>query len=241
MPRPRQIFATSGITNPPEGWTPPQRSALVTHAISLTGVKCAKVCYIATAMGDSPLVLDQVRAAFEGFDDAELSHLALFPQPNVDDVRSYLLAQGPDLGRRRQRREPARRMACPRLDEILRECWEAGVVLGGGSAGSICWHIGGTTDSFTNDLDPVTNGLAFLPYSNGVHHDVADQPRRVRYHELIGAGALPAGYATDDGTGVHYIDTEVVEAVRTLDGTDAYHVSRNGDGVIERPLNARLL
>jgi peptidase E len=241
MGRPRQIFATSGITNPPEGWTPPQRSALVTHAISLAGVKCAKVCYLATAMGDSPLVLDQVRAAFEGFDDAAFTHLALFPQPNVDDMRSFLLGQDLIWVGGGSVVNLLAVWRAHRLDEILRECWEAGVVLGGGSAGSICWHIGGTTDSFSNDLDPVTNGLGFLPYSNGVHHDVPDQPRRVKFHELIGAGVLPAGYATDDGTGVHYVDTEVVEAVRTLEGTDAYFVSREGDTVIERPLHARTL
>ena len=49
------------------------------------------------------------------------------------------------------------------LDEIMREAWEAGVVLAGVSAGSICWHVGGTTDSFGLDLQPVTNGLAPAP------------------------------------------------------------------------------
>jgi peptidase E len=61
-----------------------------------------------------------------------------------------------------------------RLDEILRECWEAGVVLAGESAGSMCWHLGGLTDSFRDALDPVTNGLGFLPGSNGVHDDLPD-------------------------------------------------------------------
>ena len=74
------------------------------------------------------------------------------------------------------------------------EAWEAGVVLGGVSAGSLCWHIGGTTDSFGPQLRPVTNGLALLPYSNGVHYDSEEQ-RRPLYHRLIADGALPAGYA----------------------------------------------
>lgn len=43
------------------------------------------------------------------------------------------------------------------LDEILRECWDAGVVLAGQSAGSPCWHLGGITDSFGDSLDPVTD------------------------------------------------------------------------------------
>ncbi|MEO6956534.1 MAG: Type 1 glutamine amidotransferase-like domain-containing protein, partial [Antricoccus sp.] len=34
------------------------------------------------------------------------------------------------------------------LDQIFRRVWQAGVVLAGVSAGSICWYTGGTTDSF---------------------------------------------------------------------------------------------
>jgi hypothetical protein len=34
------------------------------------------------------------------------------------------------------------------LPAILRECWETGVGLAGWSAGSVCWHLGGPTDSY---------------------------------------------------------------------------------------------
>ena len=49
------------------------------------------------------------------------------------------------------------------------EAWQAGTILGGVSAGSICWHVGGPTDSFGVELEAVDNGLAFLPFGNGVH------------------------------------------------------------------------
>lgn len=56
----------------------------------------------------------------------------------------------------------------PGLDTVLREAWEAGVVLTGVSGGSICWPVGGTTDSFGPELRPVTDGFGFLPHANGV-------------------------------------------------------------------------
>ena len=34
------------------------------------------------------------------------------------------------------------------LDRVLREAWEAGIVLSGGSAGSLCWFECGTTNPF---------------------------------------------------------------------------------------------
>jgi peptidase E len=126
-------------------------------------------------------------------------------------------------------------------DEIFGEVWEAGVVLGGVSAGSLCWHIGGTTDSFGPELRPVTNGLALLPYSNGVHYDSEDQ-RRPLYHRLVAEGTLPPGYATDDGVGLLYEGTELVETVADRRNAAAYRVERAADGTaVETRIEPRLL
>ena len=107
------------------------------------------------------------------------------------------------------------------LPEILRECWEAGVVLAGASAGSLCWHRGGPTDSFGDQLAPFTDGLGLVPFSNGVHDDFADQPRRRIYRDLIASGALAGGYATEDGVGLHYVGTALHEAVSVVAGKSA--------------------
>ena len=103
------------------------------------------------------------------------------------------------------------------------------MVLGGVSAGSICWHNGGTTDSFGPTLRPVTNGLGWLPYSNGVHYD-SERQRRPLFHRLIADGTLTDGYATDDGVGLVYRGTEMVEAVADRPDCAAYRVERGPDG-----------
>jgi len=109
-----------------------------------------------------------------------------------------------------------------RLDAILRECWEAGVVLAGQSAGSLCWHLGGITDSFSDCLDPFDNGLGFLPYSN----DLPEQPRRQRLREAITTGQLPHGYATGHGVALHYIDTGFHQALSVLEHKRAWQITR---------------
>ncbi|WP_369800022.1 Type 1 glutamine amidotransferase-like domain-containing protein [Modestobacter sp. Leaf380] len=38
------------------------------------------------------------------------------------------------------------------MPSVLRRCWEAGVVLAGTSAGSLCWSERGPTDSHGDDL-----------------------------------------------------------------------------------------
>jgi peptidase E len=127
------------------------------------------------------------------------------------------------------------------LDEVFREVWEAGVVLGGVSAGSLCWHVGGTTDSFGPELRPVTDALGFLPYANGVHHD-AEPQRRPLLHRLVGDATLPMAYATDDGAGLVYRGTKLAEAVADRPGAGAYRVSADGaGGAVEEPLAVRRL
>jgi peptidase E len=106
------------------------------------------------------------------------------------------------------------------VDEAMHDAWERGAVLGGVSAGSICWHVGGTTDSFGADLRLVDNGLAFLPYGNGVHYDSEEQ-RRPLLHQLVADGALPMSYATDDRIGLLYEGTEPVEVVADRPAVDA--------------------
>lgn len=51
------------------------------------------------------------------------------------------------------------------LPQVLRECWEAGVVLAGASAGSLCWHQGGPTDSFGGSLVPLPMISILAPIS----------------------------------------------------------------------------
>jgi len=198
-----------------------------------------KVCFVGTATGDEKATIAGVYAALAP--RFRPSHLALFPMPNLDDVRGHLLDQdvvwvgGGSV---------ANLLALWKLhgwDVYLRQAWQAGVVLAGVSAGSLCWHVGGTTDSFGPTLRPVRNGLAFLPYSNGVHYDSEEQ-RRPLYHRLIAQGSLPDGYATDDGVGLVYSGTELVEAVADRDGCFAYSVSRGADGqVVETVIEPRRL
>ena len=235
------ILATSG------GIVPGKRTRwdvgpLTDYAIELSGVtgRAPKVCFLGTAGGDrSETTLDFYNAAHRR--GLAASHLQLFLMPNVDDMRAHLLDQdviwvfGGSV---------AGLLAMWRLhgvDEIMREAWQAGVVLTGVSAGSICWHIGGTTDSFGPDLRAITNGLALVPYSNGVHYDSEEQ-RRPLFHSLIADGTLPAGYATDDGVGVLYRGTEFAEAVSEKSDAGAYYVERGADGdAIETPLETRRL
>ena len=198
-----------------------------------------RICFLATAGGDQLWRRQMFHEAFQGT-DWQTSEVALFSMPNVADIGAHLLAQDVvwvDGG------SVAGLLAMWELHGVgapMRAAWDAGVVLAGVSAGSICWHVGGPTDSFGPQLRAVTNGLALLPYGNGVHYD-SEAERRPLLHQMVGEGTLPTSYATDDGVGLVYRGTELAEAVADRDGARAYRVERVNGRVVETPIVPRLL
>lgn len=86
----------------------------------------------------------------------------------------------------------------------------------------------------------MTDALGFLPYGNGVHYD-SDAGRRPLIHDLVADGTLPTTHCTDDGVGLVYRGTELVEAVAEVPGKGAYVVTRDGDRAVEERVTPRRL
>jgi peptidase E len=215
--------------------------SLVHHAVDLSGAhgRRPRIMYVGTAIGDAEVMAFRMAEAARtaGFD---LTSLQLFPMPNLEDMEGEV--QGSDvvwvMGG-----SVANLLAVWRvhgLDKIMRRAWEAGVVLSGVSAGSICWFQGGTTDSYGPELRPVTDALGLLPHGNGVHYD-SDEGRRPLMHRLVADGTFPEAHCTDDGVGLVYRGTRLVEAVTEIPGKGAYVVRREAGEAVEERLAPRLL
>ncbi|HEX4221134.1 MAG TPA: peptidase E [Pseudonocardiaceae bacterium] len=236
------ILATSG------GWRPGTRTdlefgPLILFAIELAGVsgRAPRLCHVGTASGDQRFFNARVYEAGEQA-GVEVSHLNLFGMPPTDDLDGYvgsfdvvwvnggsvanLLAVWEVHG----------------LGPVMHRAWQAGVVLGGISAGSLCWHVGGPTDSFGPDLRIVTNGLGFLPYGNGVHYD-SEERRRPMVQAGVADGTLPLTYCTDDGAGLLYRGTTLAEVVAERKGALGYQVDRDPatGQAVEQVLDTRQL
>ncbi|MGH9067029.1 MAG: Type 1 glutamine amidotransferase-like domain-containing protein [Acidimicrobiales bacterium] len=234
------ILATSGGLLPdPRTFIRP--GPLLDHALELARpAGTPRLCFVNTAGGDQAWWNGALHAAYYGR-EVIVSCLSLFPMPNVADPAAHLLAQDAVWVGGGSTANLLALWRLHGLDRALRRCWRSGVVLAGVSAGSICWHVGGTTDSFGPHLQPVTNGLGFLPWSNGVHYDAEDE-RRPLFHRLVADGTLPSGYATDNGVGLVYREGEMVEAVSEVAGKAAYRVDAGPDATaLETRIEPRLL
>jgi peptidase E len=196
-------------------------------ALALINTERPRVCLVETASGDPS---EWYAVLYEAFNAAgcEVTELKLFTQPSADPAERLTSCDFVWVGGG----SVANLLALWRLhgvDLAMREAWERGVILAGVSAGSLCWHKGGTTDSFGPTLQPVTNALGFLPYANGVHYDSEEQRRPLLHRLMKNATLGPLAYATDDHVGIWYEGLEPISVVGDSDvdpttGPGAYRV-----------------
>lgn len=125
------------------------------------------------------------------------------------------------------------------IDVLLREAYENGVVMGGGSAGSLCWFNGGTTDSRPKDLS-IVKGMAFVDTSHCPHFN-SEKSRRPLYHQNILNGELSDGYAVDDRAAVHFVDGEVVHTLALDESNKAYYVYEKDGEIVEELLESSVI
>jgi peptidase E len=125
------------------------------------------------------------------------------------------------------------------IDEVLRKAWNQGIVLGGASAGSLCWFEEGTTDSRPIELTKV-ECLGFLAGSHSPHYS-SEEARRPDYHRMILSGELKPGYACDNNAGIYFEGTEVRRVVHTRDDAKVYYVSVQNGEIVEEELTAEMI
>ena len=234
----RRILATSGGFLGTERYEQRVPGRLFLEALRLSGEDRPRVLFVMTASGDNTGYLASSYQAMSGL-SVDADHLSLFTMPNQDVEEAVGRADVVWVGGG----SVANLLAVWRLhgvDLAMRDAWERGVVLAGASAGSICWHVGGPTDSYGPTLQLEKPALGLIPYGNGVHYDSEEQ-RRPLLHSLVADGSLPTSYATDDRVGILYEGTEPVAVVTDMDvdpatGPAAYRVELTSDGVVETRL-----
>ncbi len=200
--------------------------ALRDYMLALADGPRPKVCLLPTASGDPADQIAAFRASLGGL-PCELSHVSLFRlETEAVDLADHLLAQdliyvgGGSL---------LNLLAIWRahgIDDVLRRCWERGVVMVGQSAGAMCWFEWGITRS-TGAARPAP-GLGLIAGTLSVHYH-RDPDRRSRLLEQVAELGI-TGYGVDDGAGILICGTEIRGAVSAREDAAAWRVSVDEGG-----------
>lgn len=197
----------------------PENLKLDRYFLSLCENPSPKVCFIGTASGDAESYIDRFYKAFRTL-NCEPTHLSLYRAPE-GSLRDFVMDQDLFYVGGGNTRNLLALWKEWNLDTYLKEAYEAGKVMGGISAGSICWFEQGVTDSIPGKLVSL-DGLGFLEGSNCPHYD-GEKERRGAYHRLIQDGMKP-GYACDDGVAIHWVNGQVSKIVSSRPDAKAYRV-----------------
>jgi dipeptidase E len=227
----RQIVAFGGGGFSQESGNP----LLDDYVLGLSGRAEPRVCFLPTASGDADHYLVRFYNAFR--DRARASHVSLFRRERgVGDIRSHLLSQDLIYVGGGSLLSLLGVWRAHGIDAILREAWEAGVVLCGLSAGSLCWFAEAVS-GYHGEVRRVQS-LGFLPHSNAVHYGEGERCAAFRRHLLDG---MPAGYAAEDGTGLRFVGEELAEVVASRPEARAYRLEARNGRVAETCLPVRYL
>jgi dipeptidase E len=207
------------------------------YVLGLTGRRRPRVCFLPTASGDADHYIVRFYRAFG--ERCETSHVSLFRRDRgAPDPRKHLLSQDIIYVGGGSVISLLGTWRAHGIDEILREAWEAGIVLCGPSAGSLCWFDHALT-AF-HGTPTVVPGLGLLPWSNTVHYDAEPQRRDV-YHRVLAEGSLPAGYAAEDSAALHFVGPDLARVVTSRPERRAYRVQLVGNKVVETELEREYL
>jgi len=209
------------------------------HVLALSGVERPRVCFLPTASGDADHYVVRFYRAFPA-SRCEPSHVSLFRrETGVGDVRTHLLSQDLIYVGGGSLVSLLGTWRAHGIDLALREAWQAGVVLCGGSAGSLCWFEQAVS-AFHEGPPRRIEGLGLLPWTNTVHYN--EEPgRRAAFLEAIGDGA-PPGFGVGDAAALHFIGTDLFDVICSRPGARATHVCVDQRGsVSECELEVRYL
>jgi len=196
-----------------------------------------RVCFLPSASGDADHYIVRFYRAFPA-DRCEASHISLFRrEQGPDDLRTHLLEQDVIYVGGGSVISLLGVWRAHGIDAILREAWEAGVVLCGLSAGSLCW-FDEAVSGFHGETRRV-EGLGLLPFSNCVHYAPGSE-RGLAYHDLLRAG-MRAGYAAEDGAALHFVGTELSRVVASRPAARGYRIAADGERVMEMRLATAFL
>ena len=226
---PSRIFAVGRGVNP----------VLIKKFVELTGKDYPRICYLPTASGDSAEMISWwnnlgAELKFEPY--VQKLFISTFDQPQGFDeillnMDAIYVGGGNTVNMLAIWREHG-------IDQILKEAASSGILLGGGSAGGICWFEGGLTDSRPKVLTPM-KALGWVKGSFAPHY-LSEPGRRTYFHQYILEGSLADGYGCDETVGLLFENDELMQAYGSTADAQAFYVHNEDGKILETPIDVRM-
>ena len=210
----KTIFVTGGSFGKP----------FIQYVASLTNKPNPKICFVPTASADNPY---SINSWYNNCEDLPIRPYVLRTfinsQPGQKTWEEFILSMDAIIVGGGSTLNMIAIWKAQGIDTVFKKAYDKGIVMAGGSAGSLCWFLGGSTDSRPKALS-VVECLGFLNYSHSPHYH-AEPARRPLYHQLILEGKLKPGYACDDRAGLLFVNGAMKKSISLNAESNNYFVS----------------
>ncbi|WP_313894820.1 peptidase E [Psychrobacillus sp.] len=201
----------------------PENPLLDRYILQQSSKKRPKICFIGTASGDAESYINRFYDFFQK-EECEPTHLSLF-KPSTKDIRKLVMEQDILYVGGGNTKNLVALWKEWELDKIIRQAYDEGIILSGISAGSLCWFEEGTTDSYGDELEPISC-FGLIRGSNCPHYD-GEENRRPTYQKMIKEQIIGPGYVADDGAALHFVDEKLHQVVSSRPQACGYYVDKD--------------
>ena len=211
----------------------------IKYVVALTKKVKPKICFIPTAVYDDPLAIIQwyedcstlnvIPSVLKTYVESDPSQQTFEEQ--LLDCDAIIVYGGSTLNM-------LAIWTAQGIDTVLRKAYDKGIILAGGSAGSLCWFTGGFTDSRPKYLSQI-DCLGFLNYSHCPHFGNIN--RKTLYEEAILNHKLKEGYACDNLSGLLFVNGVLKKSVSKNKDNNNYFISVKDGKINEELLPAEII
>lgn len=212
------IFATGGDMN----------ETFMKYIIDLTKKSDPKICFIPTAGADNPYAINWwYEMCLKLPMKPSVLRTFINSSPEQSTFEAILLSMDAVVVGGGNTLNMMAIWKAQGIDTILMKAYRKGIIMSGGSAGSLCWFKMGITDSRPQKLS-VVDCLGFIDASHCPHF-TSEPSRRPLYEKLILENKIMPGYALDNQAALLFRDGRLEKAVSLNKENSAYYISvKNG-------------
>ena len=205
------------------------------YVIGLTKKPKPKICFLPTAGADNPYVVNYwYELSLDLPMTPSIQRMFINSSPGQKTFEENLLSMDAIVVGGGNTLNMMGIWKAQGIDTVLRKAYERGIVLAGGSAGSLCWFKNGLSDSRPQKLS-IVECLGFINASHCPHYS-SEKARKPLYLDFILKKQISAGYACDDLAAMLFENGKLTKTV-TLDATHhVYFVSMKEGKIDEQKL-----
>lgn len=216
------------------------QQAFIKQVITLTGKPRPKICFLPTASADNPYGIINFYNLCRDL-SVEPYSLSVWvnSSPEQQTFEERLMSMDAIIVGGGNTLNMIAIWKAQGIDTVLQNAYRNGIVLAGGSAGSLCWFTGGYSDSRPKNLS-IVNGLGFLPYSHCPHYH-SELARKPLYVSAMLDGKLAPGYACDDKAGILFQNEKYSKSISLDNLSHCYYLSVKDGKINEELLPAEII